>query len=138
MSLLGLKVPLALLAFVAATSAWAGTPQYVDMRMSNSEDGEQMFSFKPDTPKIYLHAGLEDVPSGTKLSSVWIAEDTGGVAPANYKIDSVEITVGSIVNVATFSLSKPTAGWPIGAYRVDVSIGGKPAGTMQFAVEDGK
>jgi len=65
---------------------------------------------------------------------VVIAEDTHGAAPANYKIDSVDLTAGALVNVANFSLSKPTAGWPVGSYRVDLFIDGKPAGHKHFVI----
>ncbi|MDR3385647.1 MAG: hypothetical protein P4L92_01235 [Rudaea sp.] len=125
----------ALLALLLVTAAYAGAPHYADLKLSDSEDGDAMESFAPDTAKIFLHAGLVDVASGSKLSSTWIAEDTGGVAPANYKIDSVTLNVGMLTNVATFSLSKPTAGWPVGKYRVDLFIDGKASGTVHFKVE---
>jgi hypothetical protein len=135
MSLQIMKKTAALLAFVLATAAYAGSPHYADLKLSDSEDGDAKSSFAPDTAKIFLHAGLVDIAAGAKLSSAWIAEDTGGVAPANYKIDSMETTAGSIANVETFSLSKPNAGWPVGTYRVDLFIDGKAAGSVPFKVE---
>jgi hypothetical protein len=134
MSLQNIKKISALLAFVVTTAAYAGTPSYADIKLSDSEDGSAMQSFAPDTAQIFLHAGLVDVASGSKLGSTWIAEDTGGAAPANFKIDSVEVTAGALTNVTTFSLSKPNAGWPVGTYRVDLSIDGKPAGSAHFKV----
>ena len=74
--------------------------------------------------------------TGSKLSSSWIAEDTHGAAPDNYKIDSVDLLVKGGINVATFSLSKPTKGWPKGKYRVDLFIDGKAAGSMHFKIEE--
>lgn len=128
------KLP-ALLALFVATLAFAGSPHYSDLKLSDSEDGDASTSFTPDTAKIYLHAALNDVASGSKLGSVWIAEDTGGVAPANYKIDSVSLDSGALMNVAVFSLSKPTAGWPVGKYRVDLFIDGNSSGSVKFKVE---
>ena len=122
-------------ALLLAAGAWATEPHFADLKFSDSKNGEATETFSPDTPKIYLHAGLEDMPSGTKLSSTWIAEDTHGAAPPNYKIDSVEFNVGGIVNVADFSLSKPNAGWPVGTYRVELFINGKASGTAHFTVE---
>jgi hypothetical protein len=135
MSLQIMKKATALLAFVLATAAYAGSPKYADLKLSDSEDGDAKSSFAPDTAKIFLHAGLVDVATGAKLGAAWIAEDTGGVAPANYKIDSMETAAGAIANVETFSLSKPTAGWPVGTYRVDLFIDGKAAGSVHFKVE---
>ena len=130
-----MRTLIALAGLFFAACAWAQNPHFADLKFSDSSDGDAMESFTPNTPKIYLHAGLEDMPSGTKLSSTWIAEDTHGAAPPNYKIDSVEFNVGGIVNVATFSLSKPNAGWPVGKYRVDLFINGKASGTAHFTVE---
>lgn len=135
MALSFLKKSIALLGLVAAAAAYAASPHYSDMKLSDEEDGDATDSFAPDTPKIYLRAGLIDTPAGTKLTSTWVAEDTNGAAPANYKIDSVDLTVAPPIDTATFSLSKPNAGWPVGSYRVDLFIDGKAAGTMHFKVE---
>ncbi len=132
-----LKKCVALFLLLTVMGVHAGSPHYADMKLSDSSDGDAADSFTPDTAKIYLNAALVDVPSGAKLSSTWIAEDTNGVAPANYKIDSVDFTVGSIANVATFSLSKPNAGWPVGKYRVDLFINGVAAGAVRFKIEAG-
>ena len=134
MSLQIMKNSTALLALVLATAAYA-SPHYADLKLSDSEDGDAKASFATDTPKIFLHAGLVDIATGAKLGAAWIAEDTAGVAPANYKIDSMETAAGAIANVETFSLSKPTAGWPVGTYRVDLFIDGKAAGNVHFKVE---
>jgi hypothetical protein len=75
------------------------------------------------------------MPGGTKITSVWICEDSHGIAPPNFKIDSVDVTVGTITNVANFSLSKPNKGWPLGTYRVDLLIDGKASGTAHFVIE---
>ena len=131
----GYKKFIALFGFILSIAAYAATPHYSDLKFSDSDGGDAAESFTPDTPKIFLNAGLVDMPSGTKIASVWICEDSHGVAPPNYKIDSVELTVGSIMNVATFSLSKPNTGWPIGTYRVDLMIDGKASGSAHFKIE---
>jgi|SRR5450432_1977376 len=121
------------LLFALAAHA-AGQPHYGELTFSNSDDSdESMDVFTPDTPKIFLKAELVDVPGGAKLTGTWIAEKTDA-APPNYKIDSVDLTVGTLMNVATFSLSKPNAGWPIGDYRVELFIDGKPVTKARFKV----
>ena len=127
------RVLAALLALSFAAGAYAA-PHFADVTVSDSEDGDATEAFVPTTTKIFVHAGLVDVAHGSKVSSDWIAEDTGGAAPANYKIDSVVLDTGMLTNVVTFSLSKPTAGWPVGKYRVDLFIDGKAAGAAHFKV----
>jgi hypothetical protein len=117
-----------------ATAAQAAEPHFGDLVFSASaESGDAKDVFATDTPKIYLRAELEDVDQDTKVSAAWIAEKTDA-APPNYKIDSTDLTAKSGMDVATFSLSKPNAGWPAGDYRVELSINGKPATSAHFKV----
>lgn len=123
------------LALLVGTSANAGAPQLDRLTVSDSEYGRTVDSFAPDTPKLFLHASLVDVPSGSRLSSVWIASDTNGIAPPNYKVDTVELTTGAN-DVATFAVNKPADGWPAGSYIVDLFINGTAAYKVHFTVQD--
>jgi hypothetical protein len=127
----------ALLAGAAAISlapqALAGAPRYTDLLLSDTKGGTAKQVFTPTTPKIFLSSKLADVPTGAKLTGTWIAAKTK-VAPPNYRIDSVDLTVGPLMNQADFSMTKPNAGWPAGDYRVDLYINGKLASTVRFKV----
>jgi uncharacterized RDD family membrane protein YckC len=131
---------IALLIAVAAAgglpveNAAAASPRYADLVLSDARDGPQKEVFAPDTPKVYLRTRLVDVPSGSVIKGVWIAEKTK-VAPPNYAIDATEMKVGPLMNIANFNLSRPNAGWPEGDYRVDLFIGGKAAGNVRFKVK---
>ena len=125
-------LPLALLALAPAQSL-AGNPRFGDMSLSDQKGGPAKSVFKPTTPKLYLEAKLLDMAFNTKLRAEWIAEKTS-VAPPNYKIDTTELAASPMMNLATFSFSKPTAGWPEGDYRVDLFIDNKPAGGTKFRV----
>jgi len=128
-----LAAALAAFALQAAPSA-AASPRYADMVLSDQKGGAAKHVFKPDTAKIYLHAKLEDVPGGSTVKSDWIAEKTQ-VAPPNYKMDSVELKIGPLINNVDFNMSKPTKGWPLGDYRIDLFINGKPAGNVKYKIE---
>jgi hypothetical protein len=126
---------------IAATGLFLATLLYADphfgaMKFSTSHDdkaaGTEVFS--TDTAKIFLHVELEEMASGTKLSSTWIAEKTD-VTPPDYKIDSADFTVAEGMDEATFALNKPDAGWPTGDYRVDLFIDGKGAGSARFKID---
>jgi hypothetical protein len=113
--------------------AHAAEPRYTDLRLSDVKDGSPKQIFAPTTAKIFLTAKLVDVPTGAKLKGAWIAEKTKA-APPNYLIDSVELTVGPLMNSASFAMSKPNAGWPLGDYRVELSINRKLVNTVRFKV----
>lgn len=122
----------AMFAFGAALPSQAA-PRYEGIVLSDKKDGGSMGTFKPGTPKLFLRAKLADVPSGSKVSAVWVAEKTA-VGPPNYKIDTSELSGGGMLNEVTFS-TNPTKGWPLGKYRVDLFINGKPAGNVPFSIE---
>ena len=118
--------------FAAAVSA---APHFENIYATDSDSGDAIDSFATDAAKIYVHASMVDIPNGAKMTGTWIAIDTNGAAPPNYQIDSSDLTAGLIMNTVNFSMSKPNAGWPVGKYRVDLLIDGKPAGAAKFVVE---
>jgi hypothetical protein len=64
------------------TYAELGTGLDADQRLVNAST-----SFAPDTAEIVCVWRVEGVPSGGgTIRFVWVAEDTGGVAPPNYAI----------------------------------------------------
>jgi uncharacterized RDD family membrane protein YckC len=109
-------------------------PRFEGIELSDAKVGAKpKQAFKPDTAKIFLNAKVLDAAPGTRLRSDWIAVKAQG-APANYKIDSSEVTTAKGTNQVTFSFSKPTAGWPVGDYRIDLFVDGKPATQVKFMV----
>lgn len=130
---IGWAVSVLMVGAFLAVAVQAGEPRFENVVLSDAKAGAAKKAFTPNTAQIFITARLADVKSGSKLKGVWIAEKTKA-APPNYQIDSTEMTVGSLMNLATFSLSKPTAGWPTGDYRVELSIDGKPAGSVRFSV----
>ncbi len=128
-----MAVAVAALAVIPAR-ALAGEPRFERIVMTdNAKVEKDKRSFTPTTPKIFLVARLADVPAGAKVSGVWIAEKIQG-APPNYKLDSTDLTVSKQMNRVTYSLFKPNDGWPVGSYRVELFIDGKPAGKASFKV----
>jgi hypothetical protein len=118
---------------VASGDTVAGPPTLSDVVLSESRDGPPKSTFKPTTSKVHIRAKLVDVPPGAKLKGEWIAVRAEG-APVNFKIDSVVNTVGMGSTQYHGALSKPSAGWPVGEYRVDLFIDGKPVKNASFRV----
>lgn len=118
---------------VAAEGTMAGPPAVTDMVVSEAKNGSAKATFKTTTPKVFIRAKLVDIPAGAKMRVDWIAAKTA-VAPPNYKVDSLESTVAKGMTRYDGSLSKPTAGWPEGDYRVDLFIDGKAVKQATFKV----
>ena len=100
------------------------------------DDGtEAQTVFAADAPKIVLHVELKSPEVGAKVEGVCFAVKTDA-APANYKIDAATLTLdSSTLDEVTFSLSKPTAGWPVGTYQVELTYNGAAEKTVPFSVE---
>ena len=97
--------------------------------------------FVATAPVVHFVFKTKDLPKNGDVYSVkWIAEDVGAAAPANTVIDTVKLTVSDMVDAATSytvtsQLSKPNNDWPKGAYRIEVTLGEKPATTARFKIE---
>jgi hypothetical protein len=96
--------------------------------------------FTKDTPKIYLLFQSNQVKPGQKIRSVWIADDSHGVAPPNYKIDESTLESGDSIQsgkvfTGKFSMSKPTSGWPVGQYHAEIFIDADMVKSIKFEVK---
>ena len=97
--------------------------------------------FESTIPVVHLTYRTKDIPENGDVYTVqWIAEDVGEAAPANTVIDSVELKVTDVVPATEFyvvnsRLTKPTKGWPVGKYRIEVKRKDKLETTARFAIE---
>lgn len=128
----------AVLAFalsVAATSAFAAG--FEEIVVSATEDADVSDeSFATDTADIHLSADITDeIAAGSKITVSWIAVNTGGRAPDNYRINETTHEVGTFGNHLNASLSKPDAGFPAGTYQIELSVDGKVEETVPFVVK---
>ena len=108
---------------------------FTDIVLTDDESAKTPKStFGKDTAKIWVFYGLENVPVGDVVKSVWICEESAGIAP-NFEIDKAALELGVGVNVGNFSISKPTKGWPVGKYRCDLYWNDKVADSVKFSIE---
>ncbi|MFK0166126.1 hypothetical protein [Rhizobium sp. NPDC090279] len=122
-------------AFTSTSAAWASG--FENIIISNTKDADETQTTLPaDSAAIYLSADVTDeIDSGSKITVSWIAVDTNGVAPANYKIDEASFDIGSLENHVNSSLSKPNAGFPVGKYEAVLSVDGKVMETVDFSIK---
>ena len=110
----------------------------VEAAIAVDKDTKPTDSFSASVPKLYAFFRSTGTSKDDKLRGVWIAEDVGDAAPANTKIDESSVTADQDDYYGAFSLSKPTAGWPPGKYRVEIYLNDELATTVKFTIEADK
>ena len=111
-----------------------------DQILADKQPGGPKDTFIKTTPAIYFVCESSDLHKGQSIRSVWIADDTYHVAPANYEIDEKTIQIDKELGkeqiyTANFSLSKPTKGWPAGKYHVDLYVNKQLVKSAKFTVK---
>ena len=97
--------------------------------------------FDAAVPVVHVtYTSLDRPKSGDAYVVQWIATDVGQAAPANTVIGTTNIPVRDVLAAATSytlnaNLTKPTNGWPVGKYRVEIKYGDKLVTTAQFAIQ---
>ena len=122
---------------VCAEVAQAGDVK-VEAVTTASPGGEGTTNFAPDVPELFAMFKTKGAQSGDKLRGVWIAEDVGSAAPADSKIDEKTVTMDGDTDDGDLSLSKPTTGWPVGKYRLEIYVNDKLVTTTRFTIEGNK
>ena len=110
----------------------------VKVRMTAGPQDPPSTTFASNTPKLYAIFKTEGAKTGDKIRGVLIAEDVGDVAPANTKVLETILDVEGDTEVGDFSFSKPTNGWPVGKYRVEIYVNDELATTAKFTINAAK
>lgn len=109
-------------------------PRKLSAGLSSEAVGNFTTSFPSDTPKIYARWQGRGLRSQARIRSLWIAEDIGEVAPANYTIDEAT-AVASVPNArGVFTLSRPEGGWAPGSYRVEFYVDDELIETVKLKI----
>jgi hypothetical protein len=122
----------AILMFTVGCSFSFSTANFNEVFMARDAGGEleQVESYAQD--EIFLCvADLANAPDDTVVTAAWYAVDAQDVEP-NFLIDQVDITSGS--NQLFFDLSNDSF-WPVGTYRVDLSINNEFSQSIEFLVK---
>src|SRR5688572_21974949 len=108
-------------AAVRVTDIELGRAVDMDKRISDKTD-----SFKPaDT--IYVSIATDGASPGARLAAHWTYQD-------GQLVKHDEITISPTGRAATeFHIAKPS-GWPVGDYKVEVTLDGASAGSKSFKV----
>jgi len=124
-----------LIASLIAVSVARAADANVEVYMTSTPGGEEETSFAADTPSLFAMFKTKGIKDGDKVRGVLIAEDVGDVAPANTKVLEKTLALNGDTDDGDFNFSKPTKGWPVGKYRVEVYVNDELATTAKFAIE---
>jgi hypothetical protein len=116
------------------SSAPAAEKKVLSAALAKERTSEPTSTFAPDHPKIYARWQGEALQEGDKIRAVWIAEDVGDVAPPNYNLDEASVTADGPRAFGTFTITKPTKGWPVGKYRLELYRGDTLVETLKFDI----
>lgn len=121
----------------------------VEATMCKSVTGEDepvgpTTQFAKDVTEIFATWKSDQTKEGQISKAVWIAIDVGKAAPPNTKIVEKSIKLERQPDAkgkdlkwwhGNFSLTKPTAGWPIGTYRLEIYFDDKLTKTLPFTIQ---
>jgi hypothetical protein len=124
-----------LIAVVISASVARADDVKVKAVMTTGPKNDPVTSFASDTPKLLAMFKTKGIQSGTKVRGVLIAIDVGDVAPANTKVLEKTLTLDEDTDDGDFAFSKPTSGWPVGEYRVEIYVNDELATTVKFTIK---
>jgi len=107
----------------------------VEAFMTTGPEDEAVTSFTADTPKLYAMFKTKGAKDGDKARGVLIAEDVGDVAPPNTTVLETKLDMEGDTDDGDFNFSKPTNGWPVGKYRVEIYINDELATKLKFTIK---
>ena len=91
-------------------------------------------TFAATTPQLVAYFRSNGTHKGDKLRGVWIADDVGDAAPKGTKIDEATLDADSDDFHGGYTLTKPTAGWPVGSYHIDIYLNDTLATSVKFSI----
>jgi hypothetical protein len=109
----------------------AAALKVTDVEVGRALDADKRVSDKTDTFKpmdtIYVSIATEGASPGAKLAAHWTYKD-------GQLVKHDETSIAPAGKAATeFHIAKPS-GWPVGDYKVEVTLDGVPAGSKSFKV----
>ena len=136
-----LEVP----ALFAAKQVLASGPKFeavLSKRFENRKPVEPTNKFSRDTAVIHGYWQSEALDPKGFIKTAWIAVDVGDAAPPNTKIQQKTVAIADDPNAhqmkswnGSFSLSKPTKGWPVGKYKAELYYNDQLVRTLPFTIE---
>jgi hypothetical protein len=107
----------------------------VEATMMTEPEGREVTAYTADARMLYVMFKTKGATDRDKIRAVWIADDVGDAAAPKTKIDETTIDIEGDTEDGVFSLSKPTNGWPIGKYHVEIYVNDKLVTQVKFEIK---
>ncbi len=99
----------------------------------NGEPGEVVETFIPTDTRLHFEIKLDEVAIGSTsyVVEIWAVDTTAGqdIRITDFKGDAL------VANVINVNISLPRE-WPVGLYRLDVTLNGEAIGSHEFDVAE--
>ena len=127
------KFGLLISGLISIAAARAGEVK-VEATMMTEPHGRELTAYTADAPRLYAIFKSKGTEAGDNIRCAWIADDVGDAAAKGTKIDEKTITAKGDME-GEFSLSKPTPGWPIGKYHIEIYVNDELATNVKFEIK---
>ncbi len=130
------SILLAVLALIASTLACSLTDTTLDnLRTAKDKGGAEAVTVFGKDDTVYVVGDLSNGVKGNVITSKWYVDKAEGY-DSGYLIDSSDLNIDTDGSYSiNFYMDKPTDGWPVGSYKVDVLFNGVIKSTLNFTVE---
>ncbi len=109
--------------------------QLSNLRMTTDQTGKTTATVYTPLQEFCVFADVRGIKTGSVIQARWIATKAQGVAP-DTKINTSDYIYQPGVAHVYFKLATwDDSSWPVGSYRVDLFVDGKPAGQQTFSVQ---
>ncbi len=98
----------------------------------------QTDAFTPQTPVIEVNAGITGLKTDAVITCALIAVEVttkDGTKIRDQEVVSTDMKAPGEESTVHFSFKAPTAGWPVGDYKVEISVEGKVIETVPVTVK---
>src|SRR5207302_5921792 len=130
------KFGLLISGLISIAAARAGEVK-VEATMMTEPHGRELTAYTADAPRLYAIFKTKGTSEGDNVRCVWIADDVGDAAAKGTKIEEKTITAKGDME-GEFSLSKPTPGWPLGKYHIEIYVNDELATKVNFEIKAAK
>jgi hypothetical protein len=104
--------------------------------LAESPKDQPTTQFTTVTPKITAFFKAKGDTAGTELRGVFVADDVGDDIAPGTTITTIDATLDGKTDHGAFSCTRPTNGWPVGDYHVEIYANGKLATQVKFTIDE--